>query len=213
MKLPNNWRLLNPKFSALLVDSLQKVKNCLPPKDQVLRAFCLTDPKEVKVIIIGQDPYHGLGQANGLAFSVNEGLPLPPSLKNIFKAISNDFCKDVSTKNGDLERWAKQGVFLINSILTVEENKPASHSHVGWQEFTGLAIEELSKSRKGLVFMLWGKYAQSLEGLIHHKESHLILKTVHPSPLSAYRGFLNCKHFSKCNAYLVEQGKEAVDWN
>jgi uracil-DNA glycosylase len=181
------------------------------PKDEdILRAFRLTEFNDVKVVIVGQDPYHGLGQANGLAFSVNPGIRIPPSLLNIFKEIQIELDIPIPL-TGDLSAWAKQGVFLINTILTVQENLPLSHQHLGWQKITHKAIELLSEKRKNLVFILWGNQAKQLEKLIN-SEKHLILKSVHPSPLSVNRGFWNNQHFAKTNEYLIKNGIEAIEW-
>ena len=181
------------------------------PKDEdILRAFRLTEFNDVKVVIVGQDPYHGLGQANGLAFSVNPGIRIPPSLLNIFKEIQIELDIPIPL-TGDLSAWAKQGVFLINTILTVQENLPLSHQHLGWQKITHKVIELLSEKRKNLVFILWGKQAKQLELLID-SEKHLILKSVHPSPLSVNRGFWNNQHFTKTNEYLIKNGINAIEW-
>lgn len=181
------------------------------PKDEdILRAFRLTEFNDVKVVIVGQDPYHGMGQANGLAFSVNPGIRVPPSLLNIFKEIQIEFDIPIPL-TGDLSRWAKQGVFLMNTILTVQENLPLSHQHLGWQKITHKAIELLSENRENLVFLLWGNQAKQLEQLID-SEKHLILKSVHPSPLSVNRGFWNNQHFTKTNEYLINYGIEPIGW-
>jgi uracil-DNA glycosylase len=181
-----------------------------PPNKLIFNAFNLTPFHDVKVVILGQDPYHGVGQAHGLCFSVPTGVAFPPSLKNIFQEISDDLGVSVPT-SGNLERWAKQGVFLLNTTLTVRAHIPLSHQNQGWEQFTDVVIRKLSDEREHLVFMLWGSHAQSKERLIDTSK-HLILKTVHPSPLSAHRGFLGCKHFSKCNAYLAENGITPIVW-
>lgn len=166
--------------------------------------------EDVKVVILGQDPYHGVGQAHGLSFSVPEGQALPPSLKNIFKEIESDL--DIKkTGHGNLSHWAEQGVLLLNSVLTVEAGRAGSHQGKGWEIFTDRIIELLNSERKGLVFLLWGSYAHK-KGAVIDAQKHLVLKTVHPSPLSAHRGFLGCKHFSKTNAYLQEQGESPIQW-
>ena len=164
---------------------------------------------KVKVIIIGQDPYHGYAQANGLAFSVDEGVRLPPSLQNIFKELYDDLGHSIS-QSGNLEKWSDQGVLLLNSSLTVELNKPNSHKDIGWEIFTDQIIKKISDI-SGKVFILWGSYAQKKEALIN-SEKNLVLKSPHPSPLSAYRGFFGCKHFSKANAYLKQQKITTIDW-
>ncbi|CAG7580263.1 MAG: uracil-DNA glycosylase [uncultured marine phage] len=182
--------------------------NIFPPKGQVFNAFNQTPFENIKVIIIGQDPYHGSGQANGLAFSVNEGVKIPPSLRNIFKEIKNEFGYDMD--KGDLTSWANQGVFLLNTILTVEKSKPESHKDIGWNTFTDNCIKWVSENKENLVFMLWGNHAKSKESLIG--DNHLILKSTHPSPFSAYRGFLGCDHFKKCNEYLEGKNLKPIDW-
>ena len=178
-----------------------------PPPKEVFRAFEVCPFEKVKVVILGQDPYHGAGQANGLCFAVNEGVKLPPSLKNIFKEVESDLGVKMSGR-GDLLPWAEQGVLLLNSILTVEEGKAGSHEGKGWERLTDAAIRALSREREGLVFMLWGKYAQA-KGAMIDREKHLVLEAAHPSPLSAYRGFFGCKHFSQANGYL----REPIKWD
>lgn len=214
MKLESTWIDLNIRIEETLVRINSKLDHSkyFPPQEEVLSAFEYLHPSEVKVVIIGQDPYHGLNQAHGLAFSVKEGQLIPPSLKNIFKAVGNDFETPLKRTHGNLTSWAEQGVLLLNRILTVEPHQPLSHQKMGWEVFTQEVIKGLTKQYPNLVFMLWGTYAQQVEQFIQSPSNHLILKSSHPSPLSAYRGFFNCKHFSKCNAYLVEQGKEPVDW-
>lgn len=181
-----------------------------PPAKLIFNAFNLCPFDKTKVVIIGQDPYHGPGQAHGLCFSVNDGIPYPPSLINIFKEIEDDLHRPTPT-SGNLERWAKQGVLLLNAILTVRAGQAASHQNKGWEEFTDSVIKELSDKRSGLVFMLWGSYAQK-KGMVIDTKKHLVLKAVHPSPLSAYRGFFGCKHFSQANAYLQSHGETPIEW-
>lgn len=181
-----------------------------PPAKLIFNAFNLCPFDKTKVVIIGQDPYHGPGQAHGLCFSVNDGIPYPPSLINIFKEIEDDLHRPTPT-SGNLERWAKQGVLLLNAILTVRAGQAASHQNKGWEEFTDSVIKELSDKRSGLVFMLWGSYAQK-KGMVIDTKKHLVLKAVHPSPLSAYRGFFGCKHFSQANAYLQSRGETPIEW-
>lgn len=176
------------------------------PKD-IFRAFDMCPFEEVRVVILGQDPYHGKGQANGLSFAVNRGIALPPSLKNIFKEIKDDLGY-TPVPDGDLTRWAQQGVLLLNSVLTVKANSPASHQKKGWEEFTTRAIELLSECREGIVFILWGNYARE-KGKIIDRHKHLVIESAHPSPFSAYNGFFGSKPFSKANAYL----KKAIDWS
>ena len=177
-------------------------------------AFALTPVESVKVVLLGQDPYHGAGQAHGLSFSVPEGVRTPPSLLNIFKEIDSDLGLDVSLaaqRLGCLEAWARQGVFLLNSVLTVEEGMAAAHQGRGWEEFTDAVINHLSNERTDLVFMLWGSYAQK-KGQVIDANKHRILKSPHPSPLSAHRGFLGCKHFSQANSWLADKQLDPIDW-
>lgn len=216
--LEKEWlELLNQEFHKEYMKRLrgvlvgcanQKISICPHPKN-IFRALNLTPPSKVKVIIIGQDPYHGYAQANGLAFSVDDGVRLPPSLQNIFKELSDDLGHPIP-KNGNLEKWSDQGVLLLNSSLTVELNKPNSHKDIGWEIFTDQIIKKISDIT-GKVFILWGSYAQKKEAIINSKKN-LILKSPHPSPLSAYKGFFGCKHFSKANAYLKQQKISAIDW-
>ncbi len=185
-------------------------KTIYPPGKLIFNAFDCTPFDKVKVVIIGQDPYHNPGQANGLCFSVPDRVQPPPSLVNIFKELHDDL--DIAIPNtGNLEKWARQGVLLLNASLTVEANKPMSHSQVGWHHFTDEVIRHVSKDRDHVVFMLWGKFAQNKESLIDTTK-HKVLKAAHPSPLSAYNGFLGCKHFSKANNWLREQGEKPIDW-
>lgn len=185
-------------------------KQIFPPGRQIFAAFNATPFNEVKVVILGQDPYHDVGQANGLCFSVNDGIQFPPSLRNIFQEIHNDVGSPIP-QSGDLTRWAKQGVLLLNATLTVEAHKAASHQRQGWEQFTDEVISHLSQHRQNVVFILWGSYAISKRTLIN-PNNHLILTSVHPSPLSAYRGFFGNKHFSKANNYLIEHGKTPITW-
>jgi uracil-DNA glycosylase len=181
-----------------------------PPGKKIFSAFWHCPLPEVKVVILGQDPYHGEGQANGLAFSVAPGLPFPPSLLNIFKELKTDLGIPMPP-NGDLSRWADQGVFLLNATLTVRANSAGSHQNQGWETVTDAVIQTISHERKGVVFLLWGAYAQKKEELIDAKK-HCILKAPHPSPLAAHRGFWGCKHFSKANDYLVSIGQTPISW-
>lgn len=180
-----------------------------PPAPQVFRAFDLCPFDKVKVVIVGQDPYHGKGQANGLSFSVSDGVTLPPSLKNIYKEIHSDLGV-TPLVSGDLTRWAKQGVLMLNSVLTVLAGKPASHAGNGWELFTDAVIARLNEEREHIVFMLWGKYAQS-KGMVVDRTKHLVLTSAHPSPYSATMFFGN-HHFSQCNGYLKKNGIDPIDW-
>ena len=184
-------------------------KTIYPPGSQIFNAFELTPFNQVKVVILGQDPYHGPNQAHGLSFSVPDGVPAPPSLKNIYKEIESDLGVKVN-KNGNLESWAKQGVFLLNAVLTVEASKPTSHSKIGWTELTDAVIKTISDNSEGVVFMLWGNFARSKKELIDSTK-HYILEAAHPSPL-ARGAFFGCKHFSKCNNILTSLGKKPVEW-
>lgn len=215
---PSWKRLLEEEFNkpyfealvAFLKDEKRKGKVIYPPGKQIFRAFELCPPDRVKVVILGQDPYHGPGQAHGLCFSVPKGVPPPPSLQNIFKEIQDDLGLP-PPPHGDLTGWAEQGVFLLNAILTVEAHKPASHRQKGWEIFTDRVIQIISEVRPHVVFLLWGKYARSKKPLIDARR-HLILEAAHPSPYSAANGFFGCRHFSKANAFLIEHGMEPIDW-
>lgn len=187
-----------------------KTQVCYPPGNLIFNAFNLCPFDQVKVVIIGQDPYHGPGQAHGLCFSVNDGIPFPPSLQNIFKEIQADLGKEVPA-TGNLTRWAQQGVLLLNATLTVRAHQAASHQRHGWEEFTDAVIRKLSQERDHLVFILWGAYAQK-KGAVIDRERHLVLTSAHPSPLSAYHGFFGNKHFSLTNAYLEQYGKTPINW-
>lgn len=185
-------------------------KTIYPTPKDIFQAFDLTPFDQVKVVILGQDPYHGPKQANGLAFAVHEDVKIPPSLKNIFIEIQSDTGITPIT-HGDLSRWAKQGVLLLNSTLTVQASTPGSHQKKGWEEFTDAVIRKLSKEKQNLVFMLWGNYAKQ-KGLLVDRSKHLVLEAAHPSPFSVYNGFFGCKHFSKTNQYLKDQGLSEIDW-
>lgn len=195
------FRFINDQYGSKII---------FPKRENLFRAFDLTPFNKVKVVIIGQDPYHGENQANGLAFSVNDGIKLPPSLKNIYKEILSDIGGEMP-ENGDLSIWAEQGVLLINSVLTVESGKAGSHQKKGWEKFTDRVIEELSERKEGLVFLLWGNYAKN-KGEFINRDKHLVLETTHPSPFSAYNGFLGCRHFSQVNSYLQKNGQNTIEW-
>jgi uracil-DNA glycosylase len=218
-KLNPTWRrLLKPEFDKNYfyelrqsVEAAYSNEIIYPAKENIFRAFDLTPVPEVKVVIIGQDPYHGENQANGLCFSVKEDCKIPPSLRNIFKELHNDIGKPLPS-HGNIEHWAKQGVLMINAVLTVKAGEAASHRKIGWELFTQAVIEQISEHNKNLVFILWGNDAQKKEKYIQSKEQHLILKSVHPSPLSAGRGFFGNKHFSKTNDFLKKTGQRIIIW-
>lgn len=182
-----------------------------PAASDVFNAFKYTQFSDVKVVILGQDPYHNVGQAHGLAFSVQKGMAIPPSLINIYKELSQDIVGFYIPKHGCLIDWTKQGVFLLNTVLTVRAHQAHSHAYLGWEQFTDRVIAQLNEHREGLVFMLWGAHAQK-KGKLIDENKHLVLKAVHPSPLSAYRGFFGCRHFSQANAYLRKNGHMEIDW-
>ena len=182
-----------------------------PPKKDVFNAFNITKLDKVKVVILGQDPYHGPNQAHGLSFSVLPGVKTPPSLANMYKELATDISGFVIPKHGFLESWAEQGVMLLNTVLTVEQAKAHSHAKIGWEQFTSVVIQQLSDHCDGLVFLLWGSHAQK-KGLVIDKHKHHVLNAPHPSPLSAYRGFFGCKHFSQTNDLLKQQGKTPINW-
>ncbi|HLX91494.1 MAG TPA: uracil-DNA glycosylase [Puia sp.] len=189
----------------------QSHKIIYPPGKYIFNAFNSTPFEKVKAVILGQDPYHGPGQAHGLSFSVPDGMPQPPSLVNIFKELYQDIGIEIP-KSGNLAHWASQGVLLLNASLTVRSNEPMSHSKIGWAKFTDAAIRAISEKKTGVVFLLWGKFAQEKESLIDPAR-HLILKAAHPSPFSAERGFFGCRHFSKTNQFLVRHGIDPIDWS
>ncbi len=196
---------------AFLKQQAQTGKKLYPPAKEIFNALDSTPLDKVKVVILGQDPYHGPGQAHGLSFSVPKGVRQPPSLVNIFKAIENDL--GISPpEHGCLEYWAGQGVLMLNAVLTVEHKQAGAHAGKGWERFTDKVVEVVNEKREGIVFMLWGSYAQK-KGAIIDSSRHCVLKSVHPSPLSAHRGFMQCKHFSKANIYLQSQGIPAIDWS
>ena len=219
LQIEESWKqILSGEFDApyfiALTEFLREEKKkhiIYPPGPQIFSAFNHTPFNRVKVVIIGQDPYHGPGQAHGLCFSVPDGTPPPPSLVNIFKEIESDLGIPIP-KSSNLTKWAGQGVLLVNAILTVRANDPTSHQNKGWETFTNAVIRNLNEKRKNLVFLLWGNYAQANESLIDNSR-HYILKAAHPSPLSANRGFFGCRHFSRTNQILSEQGLNEIDWS
>ena len=186
-------------------------KNIYPPEDKVFSAFDYADVEDIKVVILGQDPYHGYGQAHGLAFSVLPEIKIPPSLVNMYKELATDIEGFEIPGHGFLQSWAKQGVLLLNTVLTVEEAQAHSHAKFGWESFTDAVIRYIDESNGGCVFMLWGSHAQK-KGKAINSDKHYVLKGPHPSPLSAYRGFFGCQHFSKANAWLESKGQEIIDW-
>ena len=217
-KIESGWKnILKQEFEQEYFFSLKKFlkaekqKNIVyPPGPLIFNAFNMTPFDRVKVVIIGQDPYHGEGQAHGLCFSVPVGVKTPPSLNNIFKEIARDSSHGIP-ENGNLEHWANQGVLLLNATLTVRADQAGSHQGKGWERFTDAAIKQLSEHKENLVFLLWGRYAQNKAALIDTKKHH-ILTAPHPSPLSAYTGFFGCDHFSKTNSFLEEKGIEKINW-
>jgi uracil-DNA glycosylase len=218
VKIEQSWKeALAEEFSKPYFESLVNFlreekaagKKIFPPGSQIFRAFDLTPVKNVKVVILGQDPYHGLGQAHGLSFSVPYGVPAPPSLKNIFKEIESDLGVKMSGCP-NLEKWASQGVLLLNAVLTVRSGEAASHSKIGWEQFTDAVIKYISDNCEGVVFMLWGNFARTKSALIDHSRHH-VLEAAHPSPL-ARGAFFGCRHFSKANAALLNSGRIPIDW-
>jgi len=218
VKIEPSWKLaLQTEFDkdyfvnlTAFVRNEYKTRLTFPPANLIFNAFDQCPFDQVKVVIIGQDPYHGDGQANGLCFSVNDGVSFPPSLLNIFKEIERDLGKPMPA-SGNLTRWAQQGVLLLNATLTVQAHLAGSHQNHGWETFTDGVIHKLATEKEYLVFLLWGSYAQK-KGAFIDSSKHLVLKSVHPSPLSAYRGFIGNNHFSLANAYLKEQGKQEINW-
>ena len=218
VRIAEDWKEIlsaefsKPYFEELVAFVKQEYASGMvyPAGRNIFRAFDKCPFERLKVVIIGQDPYHGEGQANGLCFSVNEGVTFPPSLQNILKEVFDDVGKPVPA-SGELDRWAEQGVLLLNSVLTVRAQSAASHAGRGWEQFTDAVVRAIAERKQGVVYMLWGNYAQR-KGAIADPTKNLILKAVHPSPLSAYRGFFGCRHFSATNAYLVSQGKEPIEW-
>ena len=206
--------ITKPYFNNLMDEVAQEYKNgiCYPPKEFIFSAFDHCKFEDIKVVIIGQDPYHGEGEANGLCFSANDGVKIPPSLRNIFRELNEDFDNIFMPTSGNLERWAKQGVLLLNASLTVQKDKPNSHKHLNWKLFTDAVIEKISTQKENVVFMLWGNFAQKKGSKIDIKK-HLVLTSGHPSPMSANQGkWFGNKHFSQANAYLESKGKQEINW-
>lgn len=219
IRIENSWKeVLATEFekdyfkrlTAFVREEYSGTTPIYPPARLIFNAFDHCPFDKVKVVILGQDPYHGAGQANGLCFSVNKGIAFPPSLMNIFKEIENDLGTPIP-RDGDLTRWSDQGVLLLNATLTVRASQAGSHQRRGWEEFTDAAIRELATRRENIVFILWGSYAQK-KGAFIDRSRHLVLASPHPSPLSAYQGFFGNKHFSRANEYLAEHGKEKIIW-
>ena len=218
VKIEDSWKNklqneFDKEYFTQLTDFVKiayQTKQIFPPARLIFNAFDSTPFDKVKVVILGQDPYHGDGQANGLAFSVNKGIKIPPSLVNMYKEIDNEFGAKPHP-SGDLTEWANQGVLLLNATLTVEAHTAGSHQKKGWETFTDAAIKKLAEDRENIVFLLWGNYAQQKSQYIESSK-HLILKSVHPSPLSAHRGFLGCGHFKMANEYLVQHGENPINW-
>ena len=218
LNIEASWKaVLKDEFSKLyfqklnaFVDKEYATTSVFPPQELIFNAFNQCPFKETKVVIIGQDPYHDTHQAHGLCFSVNDGIKIPPSLRNIFKEQNQDLGLDIP-ENGNLLRWAQQGVLMINATLTVQAHQAGSHQRKGWEAFTDAAIRILAEENDGIVFLLWGNYAQKKAAMIDN-DKHLILKSVHPSPLSASRGFYGNHHFSRTNEYLVKNGKSPIKW-
>ena len=217
INITENWKMvLKDEFEKTyfqeiisFLDHQKKLgKTIFPEESLIFNAFNQTSFEDIHVVILGQDPYHAVNQAHGLSFSVPDGIKLPPSLKNIFKELESDIGKEIP-KSGNLIHWAKQGILLLNASLTVEENKPMSHSKIGWNLFTDAVIKKISQEKTNVIFILWGKFAQEKEKLID-PEKHFILKAAHPSPLSAYNGFWGCRHFSKTNELLKSIKKEEI---
>ena len=218
VKIASDWKaLLAEEFSKPYFEELTRfvkeeyaTRRIYPRGSNIFRAFDKCPLDKLKVVIIGQDPYHGPGQAHGLCFSVDEGVPHPPSLQNIFKEVAADIGTPIPT-SGNLDRWAEQGVLLLNAVLTVREHEAASHAGKGWEQFTDAVVRKIAERKRGVVYLLWGSYAQK-KGAIANPAENCILKAVHPSPLSASRGFLGCKHFSKANEYLISTGQTPINW-
>jgi uracil-DNA glycosylase len=218
VKIASTWKSLlseefeKPYFKQLtaFIRNEYKTQTVYPRGSEIFKAFDSCDFSDVKVVIIGQDPYHGPGQANGLCFSVCDGVRIPRSLMNVFKEIRNDLGKPIAG-SGDLERWARQGVLLLNATLTVKASAPGSHQNKGWETFTDAVIKKISDEKEGIVFLLWGAYAQK-KGELIDRNKHLVLMSAHPSPFSADRGFFGSNHFSKTNAYLTSKRKGEIDW-
>jgi uracil-DNA glycosylase len=209
-----NEEMTTPYFQNLIDELENEYRDfvCFPPKDLIFSAFNHCDWNNVKVVIIGQDPYHGEGEANGLSFSVNDGIKIPPSLRNIYRELTDDLGAIFMPTSGNLEAWAKQGVLLLNATLSVQKDSPNSHKHLDWSKFTDAVIEKLASEKQQLVFLLWGSFAQKKGNKINRNQ-HLVLESGHPSPMSANQGkWFGNKHFSQTNAYLTSKGMQPIDW-
>ena len=220
VKIEDSWKLaLNDEFAKpyfgqivnFLKTEKETGKKIFPAGSNIFNAFNKTPLDKVKVVLLGQDPYHGFGQAHGLSFSVLPGVKIPPSLQNIFKEIKTDIGIEQPANKGDLTQWAEQGVLLLNAALTVREGEPMSHAKFGWAQFTDAVMRTISENKENIIFLLWGKFAQDKQVLIN-TDSHYVLKAAHPSPLSAHNGFFGCKHFSKTNEILVNHGENPINW-
>lgn len=218
VRITDSWKqVLQSEFDKPYFEMLTSfvrreyaTKQCFPPGPLIFNAFNSCPFERVRVVIIGQDPYHDVGQAHGLCFSVNEGVAVPPSLENIYKELNRDLGKPIPS-TGNLQHWAEQGVLLLNATLTVEAHHPGSHQNKGWEELTDAAISALNGQREHIVYMLWGSYAQR-KGQFIDRRKNLVLTAPHPSPLSAYRGFIGCGHFSAANRYLIQHGLSPIEW-
>lgn len=220
VKINESWKeVLRDEFEQPYFENITQIikrdlnqgKTIYPPGKFIFNAFNQTPFDQVKCVILGQDPYHGAGQAHGLCFSVNEGIRLPPSLKNIFKELNSDLGMPIPS-SGNLTAWATQGVLMLNAILTVIAHQPASHSQIGWERFTDAVIQKISEKKEGVVFLLWGRFARNKKALID-TQKHFVLEAAHPSPFSANNGFFGCKHFSKTNQILTNSGQQPIEWN
>ena len=218
VRIDPQWKALigaefDKEYFAELVSFVKQeyaTHRIFPAGRNIFRAFEKCKPDDLKVVIIGQDPYHGIGQANGLCFSVNDGVPFPPSLVNIFQEVKADGGAPIPT-SGNLDRWAEQGVLLLNAVLTVRAHEAASHAGKGWERFTDAVVQAIAQHKQGIVYMLWGNYAQRKAAMVD-PQKNCILKSVHPSPLSAHRGFFGCRHFSQANQYLIQTGRTPIVW-
>lgn len=220
MNIENDWKFfiesqMKKDYFIELKKHLEKRKNegalIYPKEEDIFNAYKISAPNDIKVVIIGQDPYHGKGQAHGLSFSVEKGVKIPPSLRNMYKELENSIEGFKAPSHGSLIEWSKQGVFLLNNVLTVEDSSPDCHKGLGWENFTNETIKYIDEHCENIVFVLWGGNARKKAKMLN-KDKHLILESAHPSPLSAYRGFFGCNHFNKINKYLIEKNKSPIEW-